>query len=130
MRKMLVSGCLAVALLVLTTAAQTAKADHGYGYGNGYASGFGAPSCHNHAAQHRSHYDGYAHYQTAIIPVYPGGIYQSYSFGGSPFGGYSNFGQIGSNFGAGQYGAGYGGSNFYGSGYRKTVPRVQLRVGF
>ena len=151
MRKLLVSACFAFALLVSAIAAPNAKADHGYrgsGYGGGYGSGYGAPSCHGHNSGYGAGYGGYGAgyggygagyggygggyatpYQTSIVPVYPGGIYQSYSFGGSPFGGYSNYGQIGSPFGAGLYGAGYGGSN-YGYGQRNTLPRVQLRIGF
>ena len=138
MRKLLVSACFALALIVSGVAAP-AKADHGYGgrgYGGGYGAGYGAPGCHGHNAGYGGYgagYGGYgggyvSQYQTSIVPVYPGGIYQSYSFGGSPFGGYSNYGQIGSPLG-GNYGAGYGGGN-YGYGHRNTLPRVQLRIGF
>lgn len=126
MRKLLVSACFALALLFSSVVAPTAQADHGYG-GRGY--GFGAPSCHGYSSGYGYRYGGYVPpYQTAIVPVYPGGIYQSYSFGGAPFGGYSNFGHIGSPFGGG-YGAGFGGVN-YGYGHRDTLPRVQLRIGF
>ena len=133
MRKLLVSACFALALLVSGAAAPTAKADHGYGgrgYGGGYGAGYGAPSCHGHNAGYGGYRSGYgggyvAQYQTAIVPVYPGGVYQSYSFGGSPFGGYPGYGHVGAPFGAG-YGVGYG-SNY---GYRNPVPRVQLRIGF
>jgi hypothetical protein len=127
MRKLFVSACFALALLVSGAASPTARADHGYGgrgYGGGYGAGYRAPSCHG-GHQHGG-YGGYgAGYVTqyrTVVPVYPGGIYQSYSFGGSPFGGYSNYGQIGSPFGAG-YGVGYG-------SYRNSAPRVQLRIGF
>ncbi len=149
MRKLLVSACFAFALLVSGVVSPTAQADHGYrgngygsGYGGGYESGYGAPGCHGHHAGYGGGYGGSgygygsgygvgyaAQYQTSIVPVYPGGIYQSYSFGGSPFGGYSNYGQIGSPFGSAGYGAGYGGLNF-GSVPRNTLPRVQLRVGY
>ncbi len=128
MRKFFVAACFALTLLVLVPA-PAAKADHGHGGYSGYGGGYGAPSC-NGGFGYGSYNGGYgggygggnAQYQTAIIPVYPGGIYQSYSFGGSPIGGYSNYGQIGSSFNARQYGAGYG--------HRNTLPRVQLRIGF
>ena len=130
MRTFLVSGCFAIALLVSSTIAPAAKADHGYrggGYGasyggGGYGSGYAAHDCY-------SHNSGYASYQPTIVPVYPGGIYQSYSFGGAPMGGYSNYGQIGFPNGGAPYSAGFG-SGFYGSGYRAAMPRVQLRIGF
>ena len=137
MRKLLGSAFFVLALLVSAFAAHTAKADHGYGgqYGGGYGSGYVAHNCHGYnsgyGAGYGAGYGGYVpQYQTSIVPVYPGGIYQSYSFGGSPFGGYSNYGQIGSPFGGGQHGVGYGNSNYYGHGHRNTLPRVQLRIGF
>lgn len=129
MRKLLVSSLFAVALLFAGFAAPFAKADHGYGgyrggYG-GYGGGYGAPSC-------RSQYSGYGsvtQYQSSFVPVFPGAVYQSYSFGGSPFG-YSNYPQFGgSPFG----GSPFGGNPFgYGAGYGsyRSVPRVQLRIGF
>lgn len=134
MRKLLVSACFAVALLVSGVAAPTAKADHGYGgrgFGGGYGAGYGAPGCHGHNVGYGGYRAGYgggyvAQYQTAIVPVYPGGVYQSYSFG-SPFGGYQNYGPVASPFGVG-YGGGYGVG--YGSGFHNPVPRVQLRIGF
>ena len=144
MRKFLVSACYCFALLFFCSAAPAAKADHGYrssnggysgGYGGGYGGGYSAHDCQGH----NSGYAQYQQYQSTIVPVYPGGIYQSYSFGGAPFGGYSNYGQVGCPYAGAAYNAGYGpgsygpgtyGSGLYGSGYRSTLPRVQLRIGF
>ena len=137
MRKFLVSAGYCFALLFFCSAAPAAKADHGYrssngGYGGGYGGGYSAYDCQGHSS-------GYAPYQSTIVPVYPGGIYQSYSFGGAPLGGYSNYGQVGfpypgaaysAGYGPGSYGPGTYSSGFYGSGYRSTLPRVQLRIGF
>ena len=131
MRKFLVAASLAVVVLLSGVASESAHADHGH-YSSGYGAGYGgyrAPSCHSGP----SHYSGYAprysnygsvnHYQSAIVPVYRGGVYQSYSFGGSPFGA-PGFGPAGFPYGAG-YGPGY-----YGGGFSNPVPRVQLRIGF
>ncbi len=145
MRKFLVSACYCFALLFFCSAAPAAKADHGYrssngGYGGGYRGGYGGGYGGGYSGHDcQGHNSGYAQYQSTIVPVYPGGIYQSYSFGGAPLGGYSNYGQVGfpypgaaysAGYGPGSYGPGSYSSGFYGSGYRSTLPRVQLRIGF
>lgn len=134
MRKFLLAASLAVVFLLSGVASQTARADHGY-YRSGYG-GYRDPGCHSGHysgyAPRYSNYGGYvAQYQTAVVPVYRGGVYQSYSFGGSPFAS-PGFGPAGFPYGAG-YGTGYGagfGPGYYGGGFGNPVPRVQLRIGF
>lgn len=126
MRKLFVAASLAVALLFVGAGAESAKADHGfYGAGFGRYSNFGAPGCYapHHAGFNGrfSGYQGYAHHYN-VAPIYSSGIYQSYSFGGSPFG-YPAIAPVGGPFGPSPFGHGAG---FYGP----AVPRVHLRVGF
>ncbi len=126
MRNYFLAAGLAVVFLLSGVATQSVRADHGYrsaGYG-GY-SGYRAPGCnsgHAHYSGYAPRYSNYGGYQP-IVPVYRGGVYQSYSFGGVGFGA-PGFAPAGF-----PYGAGFG-PGFYGSGFGNPVPRVQLRVGF
>ncbi len=139
MRKFLLAASVAGAFLMSSIAASSAMADHGH-YGAGYG-GYRAPDCHtsHYHSGYAPHYSGYGgsygygggritQYSSAIVPVYRGGVYQSYSFG-SPAHGFPGYGPAGFPFAVPQYSAGYG-SGYYGSGFSNPVPRVQLRIGF
>ena len=129
MRKILLAAGVAVALLCSGFGTNTANADHGL-YGAGYG-GYAAPGCHadHYHSGYAPRYSGYgggygygrvSHYSSTVVPVYRGGVYQSYSFGGSPFV-QPGFGPVGNPYGVPQYGVGYG-SGLYGSGF----PRLGL----
>ncbi len=121
MRKLMLAGCLAIGLTFGLVGSNTAKADHGYG-------GYRGPSCNQgygrggYGGGYGVGYAPYGRYYAAPVIAVPTFIPVT-GYGRSSF-----YGGYGSAFNPGLGGFGnLGYPNPYGP---RTLPRVQLRVGF
>ena len=128
MRKIVVTACLALGVTLGIAEVNTAQADHGPGGYRAQSWNYGPSRGGYYGGRYAPYGVPYGRYYRAPVVVgpgfyYPQGIYSGY--GRSSFYG-GNYG----NMYAPGFGGGYGNLGYPSPFGPRTLPRVQLRIGF